>query len=151
MRTPRLNRRLRSVLRPEDGRLTVPILKPEPPSADELGRLEQAAALAKMPEAGPMRTAAYPHISPDTDPVVSMTYEATVPVLALVMRHGEWPQVVPRVRPFCEQRGIRFTRHSWNPDKLKLNSFNGHLIDILLFETVEDQRTVASAFPGELF
>lgn len=131
-----------------------PIPKPEPPSAEELARRQQVADHYKRVENGPMRTAAYPHVSPDSGGDV-VTYQADVPYTALVIREDAAQPLYPfppkQLAAFCEARGIRFTRCRWDVNERKLNPIGGHRIHILLFETVEDQRIVASAFPGKLF
>ena len=114
-----------------------------------------------------MRQAQYRHFPLDQDTSDNpIFYEVTVPYLALVV--AEDPAVpgnpplpsrivgydsngIPKhqsLREFCKEQNIRFKVGNWNPDKRKFD-FMG-TIRLLVFETVEDQRTVASAFPGRL-
>ena len=105
-----------------------------------------------------MRTAACPHIYHDDPDRTVTVYEYAVPYLALAMLE-EWRDLgttMVHVRPFCEERGIKFAQRKWYVDHRRLESWkagptSGMRVNILLFETIEDQRTVAQAFPGRLF
>lgn len=92
------------------------------------------------------------------DPDSQSIYEFAVPYLALAMleQYRDLGTTMVKVRPFCEEHGIKFTQRKWYADHRRLESWktfstSGMRVNILLFETVEDQRTVAQAFPGLLF
>jgi hypothetical protein len=99
-----------------------------------------------------MRTVAWPFVSSD-DPDNPATYEFAVPypALALPVRYGAIVNPTMEVVSFCKERGIRLPlRSRWHPEGRTTERGRGFKVDILVFETVEDQPTVAQAFPGRL-
>jgi hypothetical protein len=148
-------RRILSVLPPEV-KAKYPRLKkrkPVPPTAEEVERRERRAARIQEMEAGPMRTVARPHNIPDQPGDVAI-YEFAVPylVLALPSKYGARAFSTMEVVSFCEERGIRLPLgFRWHPAERTADGGRGFEVNILVFESVEDQRTVASAFPDRLF
>ena len=89
---------------------------------------------------------------------MTATNEFAVPYLALAMldRYRDGGTTILQVRPFCAERGITFSQRGWYLDHHRLAGWgagptSGMRINILLFENVDDQKTVASAFLGRLF
>lgn len=152
MQNANRRRRILSVLPPEKrAQYRRKPRKPTPPSAEEIERREQWDAWRASVENGGMRTVAWPHISHDDHD--ESIYEFSVPHLALaeLERWRDGGTTLLHVKPFCESRGIEFVRCRWSPEVRKLGEHRGMHIMIYVFKTVEDQRTVATAFPGRLF
>jgi len=122
--------------------------------------------LIKQAEEGPRRTCTWTDIYNHGD----LTTVFLVPALSLVDRLGvynnDWTGApiirdggrVPGLGKLCKERGIKHFRVDWDArlgqigcSDLSRLTLRDDLYKIVLFEKVEDQRAIASLYPGLLF